>query len=223
MKSVTNVLLLGCLTTLGACALTTDRSYLAEMERDDESFFKPREDFPVVPGDDGQDWRGEEEMRQRTPASISERFKEKQRSSLEKQLSRLESSQSEGAFAHYQQHRARLGSTSERIYFLQLPNRQEREDYLASRGLLAASNPLPAKLSFGVPQEELLLEMTKEEVISSWGKPDRVDIAGKPSYENERWIYQRDGAVKYVYFEGGRVGGWTSDSRSPAGGQNPFR
>ena len=176
----------------------------------------------MVPGDEGQDWRGEEEIRLRTPASITERAEERQRSSLEKQLSRLENAQTEGAFAHYQEHRARLSSTSERIYFLQLPSRQEREDYLASRGLLA-SKAMPYRLGFGVPQEELLLEMTKDEVVSSWGKPDRVDIAGKPSYENERWIYQRDGAVKYVYFEGGRVGGWSSNSRPPTGGQNPFR
>ena len=61
------------------------------------------------------------------------------------------------------------------------------------------------------PEIEPDLNMTKEDVISSWGRPDRVDIAGKPSYENERWVYRRDGAVKYIYFEAGKVGGWTTN------------
>lgn len=222
MKTVTNFLVLCTLISQAGCSLATNRSYLAEMEHEDESFFRPRQDFAVVPGDEGQDWRSDEETRQRTPASVTERYEVQQRSSLEKQLSRLENAQSEGAFAHYQDHRARLSSTSERIYFLQLQSRQEREEYLASRGL-QSKNAGSEKLGFGIAEAELALEMSKEEVISSWGKPDRVDIAGKATYENERWSYTRDGAVKYVYFEGGRVGGWTSNSGSSAGGQNPFQ
>jgi hypothetical protein len=223
MKTVSHGLALASLLTIGACGVVSKRSYLAEMEHDDESFFMPRKDFPVVPGDEGKDWRDEEVIRQRTPASLTDSVEEKQRTSLQRQLARLENSQSEPAFAHYQEHRARLASTSERIYFLQLPKRQERDEYLASRGLTSPHQTTFNDFGFGVPQEQLLLQMTKDEVVSSWGKPDRVDIAGKPAYENERWVYQRDGAVKYVYFEGGRVGGWTSNSQAATRGQNPFR
>ena len=40
------------------------------------------------------------------------------------------------------------------------------------------------------------------------GKPMRVEIAGNPRYENERWLYRMNGASKYIYFESGQVQGW---------------
>lgn len=196
-----------------SCSVMTNRSYLAEMENDsDEAFFRPREDFQVVPGDTGRSWRTEKEIRSRTPASASQLMHKRENDSLENELARLESAQSEGAARHYQQYRKRLGNTSERIYFLQLANRAEREQYLNARGLLDTPEPrLAFEMGMAAEQSELLLNMTKEDVISSWGRPDRVDIAGKPSYENERWVYRRDGAVKYIYFEAGKVGGWTTN------------
>lgn len=196
-----------------SCSMMTNRTYLAEMENgDDEAFFKPREDFPVVPGDTGRSWRNEREIRSRTPASASQIMHRRENSSLESELARLESAQSEGAARHYQQYKGRLGNTSEKIYFLQLGSRAEREQYLNSRGLLDTPEPrLAYEMGMAAEQSELLLDMTKEDVISSWGRPDRVDIAGKASYENERWLYRRDGAVKYIYFESGKVGGWTTN------------
>lgn len=196
-----------------SCSVMSNRSYLAEMENDsDESLFRPREDFQVVPGDTGRSWRNEKEIRSRTPASASQMMQKRENDSLERELAHLENAQSEGAARHYQQYRKRLGNTSERIYFLQLKNRTEREQYLNSRGLMDTPEPrLAYEMGMAAEQSELLLDMTKEDVISSWGRPDRVDIAGKASYENERWVYRRDGALKYIYFEAGKVGGWTSN------------
>ena len=168
----------------------------------------------MVPGDKGRYWRSRSEMRRRTPASISERRALQEESALDDQLADLEAKQSEGARRHYEQYKARLGTISERIYFLQLRGKGAREQYLASRGFHQEAVPLnPERLA---ESSELLLQMSKDDVISSWGRPDRVDIAGKSSFENERWMYQRNGAVKYVYFEAGKVGGWTSTER----GQN---
>jgi hypothetical protein len=199
---------------LVACSLVPNRTYLSEMEDDDSAFFQPREDFQVVAGDTGRDWRNQREWNRRTPASESTRLKEREDRLLEDELRRLESAQSEGAQKHYQQYRARLGSTSERIYFLQLKGKAEREEYLSARGLMAADNAvMPHEYRWAADQGELLLGMSKDDVESSWGRPERVDIAGNPTYENERWMYRRDGAAKYIFFEGGKVGGWSSTNR----------
>lgn len=223
LKNIAHFLLIvplvGC--ALMPDALMGDRSYTAEMEDDsDEGYFRPREDFPVVPGDQGRYWRSRKDIRRRTPASLSARMQDREDTAMENQLAQLESAQSEGAARHYQHYRNRLGSTSEKIYFLQLRGRDAREEYLTSRGLMGTSAPINADLVETVQQEDLALNMSKDEVVATWGRPDRVDVAGKASYENERWMYHRDGAVKYVYFEGGQVGGWTSQNRRPAAGQD---
>ena len=58
---------------------------------------------------------------------------------------------------------------------------------------------------------ELFLGMDKKEVVEVWGKPARVEIAGNPKNQNERWSFVEDGNVRQVYFEGGRVQGWALD------------
>jgi outer membrane protein assembly factor BamE (lipoprotein component of BamABCDE complex) len=50
--------------------------------------------------------------------------------------------------------------------------------------------------------------MSKSDVMNHLGHPTRVEVAGNPSYENERWLYTRNGASNYVYFEAGHVEGW---------------
>lgn len=210
MKSI---LLLVLTLPLAACSLVPNRSYLAEMEDDDSAFFQPREDFPVVPGDSGRSWRTQKDWQRRTPASETSRLREREEESLENELAKLESAQSEGAANHYQQYRAKLGSTSERIYFLQLKSKTDREEYLSSRGMLTETAVMSFEHQWATAQGELLLGMSKTDVEESWGRPDRVDFAGNPTYENERWMYRRDGAAKYIFFESGRVGGWSSASR----------
>lgn len=50
--------------------------------------------------------------------------------------------------------------------------------------------------------------MTKEEVMDQLGRPSKVEVAGNPENENERWGYLANGAMKYIYFESGYVEGW---------------
>ena len=50
--------------------------------------------------------------------------------------------------------------------------------------------------------------MSKTEVQRIWGSPSRVDVAGNPKMENERWSFYHNGRVKTVFFESGRVEGW---------------
>ncbi len=58
---------------------------------------------------------------------------------------------------------------------------------------------------------ELFLGMSKAQVLRAWGRPGRVDIAGNPKYQNERWAFFAKSNVYYVFFEAGSVQGWQLD------------
>jgi hypothetical protein len=200
---------------LGACSqFESNRSYLSEMERDDSTMYTPNEDFPVMNGDTGTVGWGLNDYRRRTPASADDLRERRTTMSLKQELRALEGQQSEEQSELYEEHKHQLATTSERIYYLKLHPR-ERRDYLASRGFLKDS-PLhyqdyqersPAS-GFGLRNNTLGIGMSKSDVINTWGRPTRVEVAGNPSYENERWAYKKNGATKYIYFESGSVQGW---------------
>lgn len=210
---LSNLLLLTLL--CGACAnLQSGRSFLTEMGQDDRSFFEPGDDFPVLAGDSGRTWRNRRELLSRTPASEEDLAERRGRRSLKEELRQLEGSQSEGAFSQYEKYQHRFSNISERIYYLRL-SPAERESYLQSRGFV---EPVAFKESRPVvtPHERLSanrftdvsLGMSKDDVRYTWGRPSRVEVAGNPSNENERWLYNMNGAARYIYFESGRVEGW---------------
>jgi hypothetical protein len=211
MDRLSLILALAALTLLGGCAeFQTGRSFLSEMEHDDSSFYSPEKDFPVVAGDSGDMGMSAEDYRARTPASEREREYEQDRSSLKSELRRLEESQSESALNFYNKHKHKLVTSSERIYFLKLP-RHERHEYMDSRGFLDTAAPSASDISSrisAVRDSSIQLGMSKSDVVNSWGRPSRVEVAGNPSYENERWVYSMNGASKYIYFEAGSVQGW---------------
>lgn len=190
-------------------AFQTGRTYLTEMEQDDSSFFNPREDFPVVAGDTGRFWNTESERRARTPTSIEEREEDLHSRSLRHELKDLEGSQSEESLNQYSSHKHQFRTISEKIYFLKLHPR-ERAEYLESRGFIADSGSSFSAYDRMKPvkKKDILFGMSKQDVMGSWGKPYQVEVAGNPSFENERWLYKVDGATKYIYFESGRVEGW---------------
>ncbi len=194
----------------GCTQFQTGRTYLSEMEHDDSSFFNPREDFPVVAGDNGKWWMDEEERLARTPASEDEIQESRYSRSLKNELRQLENLQSEENLAFYNQYENKLGSTSEKIYFLELPP-YERKEYLKLKGIITEQRA-PAFTAhekiFAVKKNDVLIGMNKNDVLDSLGKPLRVEVAGNPRYENERWLYQMNGASKYIYFESGQVQGW---------------
>jgi hypothetical protein len=180
------------------------RSYLAEMTREDRSFFEPQHDFPVVVGDSGSWGYSEEVRRLRTPASAQELEEYDLEQSLNWELAELESKLSPEEVALYGKYSHHFATTSERIYFLKIPY-QERYSYLEARGII----PSPLTSWFTDPVTRPLdLGMSKNEVLSLLGRPQRVDIAGSASAENERWLYAQQGSPQYVYFEAGKVGGW---------------
>ena len=198
------------LATTGCTQFHTGRSFLAAMENDDSRFFNPTDDFPVVAGDNGRFWNTENEQKRRTPASEQDMAQTRAQRLLNQELRNLESSESEEGLSFYEKHRHQLQTTSEKIYFLKLPP-YERRDYLMSRGFIA--EPKSQVLSqpermFGIRKLDLQLGMSKTDVADSWGKPVRVEVAGNPQNENERWLYKMNGASKYIYFEAGQVQGW---------------
>ena len=194
-----------------SCAqFETGRSYLSEMSHDDSRFFTPREDFPIVAGDTGRYWNTENEQRKRTPASELDVIEMKRARLLEKELIELEDGQSSNALKFYEKYKHRFATTSEKIYFLELPY-HERRDYLISRGFIEESKPhsfSDVSLTAAVAKNDILYGMKKTDVLASWGQPLQVDIAGDPRNENERWLYKPNGASKYIYFESGQVQGW---------------
>ncbi len=199
------------LTSLVGCSQfeNNGRTYLTEMEQDDSSFFAPREDFPIVAGDTGRFWSTEKERKARTPASIHDVEMDRAHVALENERRDLEENQSESAREFYNEHKNKLSNTSEKIYFLRLP-KSERREYLMSRGLITEKPSKEAQENriSAVSHSEIMLGMNKSDVMASLGNPSRVEVAGNPSYENERWIYRVNGAMKYIYFESGQVGGW---------------
>jgi hypothetical protein len=195
---------------VGCSQFQTGRSFLTEMENDDSSFFNPKKDFPIVAGDTGRYWESEKERRSRTPQSEFDLAEDQSTRALKHELRELESGQSEEGQEFYDKHKHQLATTSEKIYFLKLPQ-SERREYLMSRGFIEepkAPSYTPREKLFAVRQQDVLLGMKKNDVMDSWGKPARVEIAGNPQNENERWLYKTNGASKYIYFESGEVQGW---------------
>jgi hypothetical protein len=186
------------------------RDYLSEMERDDAGFYNAG-DFPVVAGDTGRTHETSQERRQRTPASALDLQEDRTSEFLKHELRTLEGSESEEGLAFYEQYKPKLKTTSERIYFLKLSH-HERREYLDSRGWLSSeSRPnfkKPLEERFGVRASSVSMGMSKADVMNTFGRPTRVEVAGNPSHENERWLYSVNGAMKYIYFESGRVEGW---------------
>lgn len=175
------------------------RTYMAQMSREDGRLFEPHRDFPVVAGDSGTWGYSEEVRRLRTPASLEEKEEHELSVALKWELRDLEAKQSKEAYAAYEKYSRHFETISERIYYLRLPY-HERYSYLESRGIVT-----PSTFSFS---GNVSLGMDKDQVISVLGRPQRVEIAGNPSFENERWLYAEQGAPSYVYFEGGKVEGW---------------
>lgn len=62
----------------------------------------------------------------------------------------------------------------------------------------------------------LHIGMLKNSVESYWGRPDQIEVAGRPGQGVERWTYERQVPTmagsykekKVIYFEAGSVVGW---------------
>lgn len=197
-----------------ACSLMLpDRSFIEEMERENEAFYSPGIDFPVVSGDTGETKRNKEEILARTPASRRSKYIQDSMASLGSELREKEAELSDGESERYRKNKSLLSTDSDKIYYLNLTP-SERTSYIQAKKEDLEDEVLQKKDLFkkrSIHSSELFLGMLKSEVVNLWGKPSRVEIAGNPKNQNERWSFVEDGNVKQVYFEDGKVQGWALD------------
>jgi hypothetical protein len=201
-------------TATSSCSMMLpERSFIDEMDRNNDSFFNPGRDFPVVGGDTGEIGRSREEVQARTPASARSKRLRSESDSLGQELIEKESKLDEDEMATYSRDKKFLQTDSDKLYYLSLSPYDRRSYINTMKSDLKADmdykKNMMAKRS--IHSSELFLGMAKSEVVEVWGKPARVEIAGNPSNQNERWSFLEDGSVKQVYFEGGKVQGWALD------------
>lgn len=191
----------------GCAGFSTGRQFVEEMDEQNESFFVANRDFRVAAGDSSDGFRSKEEIQQRTPMSEEERSTMIASKRLNQEFQNLYQAQSDFARRHYHQYEGYLPSLSQKIYFLRLETLSERNQYLFSVNAPVQKNL--SNMSYRRPANEVVLGMTKNDVVTVWGRPTRRDVAGNPAYGNERWAYFEGGRIKYVYFESGKVQGWS--------------
>ena len=205
------------LSSLMSCGpIMFNRSFLSEMnESEEEPLFSPGNSFETVSGDTGQMGMTEEERAKRTPEYDENHpeYREKQR--LRKELSKRLRKLSPEQQVWFDRHRDIFESDSQKVYFLSL-SEGEREEYLYnvySNQREVTPSRKPASYFKYSPRESRIIArgMLKEDVVSIWGNPHRVDVAGDPTRENERWTFFESGERRLVYFEKGRVDGWVTE------------
>lgn len=219
MKS--HFLIFSLLLLMSSCAeLSSPRSFVDEMDRESDGFWIAGRDFPVVTGDSGGAYRSREEVRLRTPMTEKQRERTRYRDVVQRQLEQKEESLAEGERERYQRDSDYLSTPSERLYYLSL-HPSERGEYLSTkrpaqtRGegpYYSDSSSMKASSSLRAPASlagDVTLGMGKDDVKQLWGKPMRVEIAGDPRNQNERWVFYEGGRMKQIYFESGRVEGWS--------------
>lgn len=201
---------------VGCGPIMFDRSFLGEMnEGQEEPLFSPGNTFQTVSGDTGQIGMTEEQRAKRTPEydEMNPEYRERVRiqKELHKKLSKLSPEQQ----VWFDRHRDLFESDSQKVYFLSL-SESEREEYLYSlysNKRQVNNSRKPASYFKYSPRDSRIIArgMLKEDVVTKWGNPHRVDIAGDPRLENERWTFFEAGERRVVYFERGRVDGWVTE------------
>ncbi len=231
LKQITPVLLLSSVLTLTSCAqMLTSRTFIDEMDHDDGSYWVPGQDFQVTAGDSGEAYRSQQDIYRRTPTMGATKRTYEEEESIRRELIRRENALNEREFSQYREAQGYFTTDSERIYYLSL-SPYEREVYLQTKDGAAAdsysSGRAPASIGGvnypkahqmntldliapTVPQygPEINVGMAKDQVLEMWGRPARVDVAGDPRYQNERWSFYHNGQMRTVYFENGQVQGW---------------
>lgn len=211
---VSGVLLGASLVLSTSCSVfMPDRSFIEEMNRESDPYLVAGKDFPVVSGDTGEAYRSHEEIQKRTPSSERSRQKQKEEESIKQELAQKEADIPEEYLDQYSKDKKYLPTDSDKLYYLSLAV-SERPNYISIKKQDAQEDQGKGQdfvQKHSIHSKELYLGMNKGQVIQAWGKPARVEIAGNPRNQNERWLFNEDGNVKQIYFEGGKVQGWALD------------
>jgi hypothetical protein len=192
-------------------SLLIHREHEDVMDNEGESLFQPNKDFPVLSGDPGKKQMTKEEWDERIPKNKEEKKQFSQVQMLQKELSDLEDNLNDHEYEHYQLHKEKLSSISEKIYFLKISSIKQRDFFLFNKGKLDTFTQVNTDVRQAIRERSVVVGMSKEAVMQSWGRPVRVEVAGNPRWENERWSFLEYGKMKTVYFERGVVSGWDMD------------
>lgn len=197
---------------VGGCSILDSRTFKEQMNDNTDGFFIPGKRFPMAVGDKGKAYRSAADIKRRTPLSRSERKNMVWQRSLEDELYKKERALGPKEYQDYRESLLYLNHISEKIYYLNLSAR-ERGKYIESKRFKehkhrekSSGISLLKMREFG--RDEIRPGMDKKTVLKKWGRPVRVDIAGDPARQNERWSFYYGGQWRQIYFEGGLVQGW---------------
>lgn len=199
--------------TTSCSVFMPDRSFIEEMNRESDPYLTAGKDFPVVGGDTGEAYRSKEEIQKRTPSSERSRKKLKEEESIKQELAQKEADIPEDYLEQYTKDKKYLPTDSDKLYYLSLAM-SERPNYINIKKQDMQEDQGKGQdfiQKHSIHSKELYLGMDKNQVVQAWGKPSRVEIAGNPKNQNERWSFMEDGSVKQIYFESGKVQGWALD------------
>ena len=197
------------------CSLMKHQSFLSQMNQNTDGFFVPGKRFPVASGDKGKAFRNRDDIRKRTPLSKRKKSEFAWKKSLEDELYNKEKALNPREYEEYMDSTAYLGHISEKIYYLNLSAHQ-RKNYIKGKQFREKKYRQKKRgISFLKMKEfgrnEIRPGMDKREVLERWGRPVRVDVAGNPAKQNERWSFYHSGRLRQIYFEKGLVQGWRMD------------
>lgn len=168
----------------------------------------PEQNIPRTTGDPPDSYSEDELAKQ--SMYYPKHLRSRQDYYLEQELGALVHQASPEDQALYQAYSNDLPSLSEKIYFLRLPSTYEKQAYLRSKGLMRGSTLDIYHQLTSQKRPVLRPGMTKEDILMTWGRPVRREVAGQARQENERWSFDTPEGTKYIYFENGRVSGWTN-------------
>ena len=197
----------------GCSGFLPDRSYIEEMNRESDPFIQAGKDFPIMSGDTGEAYRSRNEIQKRTPSSERNLQSIKQQESIKQELEQKEADIPMENLEQYTKDKKYLPADSDKLYYLSLST-SDRGNYINTRRQdmqddHGKEQDFIQKRS--IHHEDLYIGMAKTQVLQVWGKPSRVEVAGNPKNQNERWSFVEDGSVKQIYFESGKLQGWALD------------
>ncbi len=160
------------------------------------------------------DWReGDSAEVSVTEKGYNERVKYRSRRS---DIERLESNlRTESEYEFYSQAKPALKTEKEKKEFLSQKGKESQKRWLASRGI-SETSLYDTNVRTAIDEGDVVLGMSKDAVLKSWGDPENIEVAGNPDFGSERWVYTHfegspEGYQKQermIYFERGKVVGW---------------
>jgi hypothetical protein len=108
----------------------------------------------------------------------------------------------------------------EQLEFLSLGSFEEKQLWMKQNEVLSRAKQPSAEYASIISNQDIAIGMTEDWVRQSWGEPESVEYSGNPAFKNQKWQYRRfisstEGYKKenrIVYFEGGKVIGWDSET-----------